>query len=260
MARVRSVAVTLALLAFGWACGGSLREVGDACFEGDSSECEHAADLVGEPRDWTFLAELCRRGDTPTCMRLAFRAERAGDYHAARTQYEAGCEQGERMACRWLGYLVWSGALREDASLSRHADWWRSLGQPTTTQNPEPMSAQVGTDGGVIRGQLDRVVIQEVIRSGRKHVRECYVRDLMETRLETGEQTEGRLEVHLVIDSTGAVSSVTVEEDDLGRPAVSRCVAAVVGAMGFPEPRNGGSVNVIYPFVFSVPPEEPEDP
>ena len=98
-----------------------------------------------------------------------------------------------------------------------------------------------------IRGQLDREIIQRVIREHRREIRACY-----EGELQANPDLEGRVLVAFVISPDGAVASASVSETTLGSSAVEDCVVRRVRRWRFPEPRGGGIVRVSYPFVFSA--------
>lgn len=97
-----------------------------------------------------------------------------------------------------------------------------------------------------IRGQLDREIIQRVIRQHRREVRTCY-----ESQLQANPDLSGRVIVAFVIDPTGAVAGADIGSSTLGNSAVEQCLRTRVTRWRFPEPRGGGIVRVSYPFVFT---------
>lgn len=97
-----------------------------------------------------------------------------------------------------------------------------------------------------VRGQLDRDIIQRVIREHRREIRACY-----EGELQRDTSLEGRVLVGFVISPDGAVAGARITESSLNNSTVEDCVARRVRQWRFPEPRGGGTVNVNYPFVFS---------
>jgi TonB family protein len=112
----------------------------------------------------------------------------------------------------------------------------REARQPTVSlQNP------------TIEGQLDREIIQRVIREHRREVRACY-----EEALQRDADLEGRVVVAFLIAPSGRVAAANVAESTLRSDEVETCLTRRVRQWRFPEPRGGGSVNVNYPFVFSA--------
>lgn len=105
-------------------------------------------------------------------------------------------------------------------------------------------TVQVGN--AEIRGQLDREIIQRVVREHRREIRACY-----EAELQRNPNLEGRVSIEWVISPDGAVASSRIENTTLNSSAVEQCVAQRILRWRFPEPRGGGIVRVTYPFIFS---------
>jgi len=97
-----------------------------------------------------------------------------------------------------------------------------------------------------IRGQLDRDIIQRVVREHRREIRACY-----EAELQRNPDLEGRVSMAWIIAPDGTVSASRVESSSLNSNAVEECMARRIRQWRFPEPLGGGIVNVTYPFVFS---------
>ena len=119
-------------------------------------------------------------------------------------------------------------------------------GTMTTLTEREARQPTVSMQRPEISGQLDREIIQRVIREHRREIRACY-----EGELQRDPDLEGRVVVGFVISSDGQVAGSRISESTLGNSAVEDCVARRVRQWRFPEPRGGGTVNVNYPFVFS---------
>lgn len=110
------------------------------------------------------------------------------------------------------------------------------------------LAAPVRTDGDpVVFGQIDRGIIQRVIREHRREIRTCY-----ESELQRDHSLEGRMVVAFVISSDGTVAGSRISDSTLGNSTVEECVAGRVRQWRFPAPDGGGSVNVSYPFVFGL--------
>ena len=61
----------------------------------------------------------------------------------------------------------------------------------------------------------------------------------------------GKLVVKFVIAPDGTVSSATTKSTTMNNSSVESCINSRFMRFQFPEPKNGGSVTVSYPFVFS---------
>ena len=97
-----------------------------------------------------------------------------------------------------------------------------------------------------IEGQLDRDIIQRVIREHRREIRACYEAELQRTP-----ELEGRVLINFVIAPDGQVAGSRSVESSLNNSTVEDCVVRRIRSWRFPEPRGGGTVNVNYPFVFT---------
>lgn len=97
-----------------------------------------------------------------------------------------------------------------------------------------------------VRGQLDREIIQRVVREHRREVRACY-----EAELQRNPALEGRISIEWVISPSGSVEATRVENSTMNNAEVEGCLARRIRSWRFPEPRGGGTVRVTYPFVFT---------
>lgn len=96
-----------------------------------------------------------------------------------------------------------------------------------------------------VEGQLDREIIERVIRQHRREIRACY-----ESELQRNPSLEGRIVVGFVIDPTGQVARASIGTSTMNNNAVEECIALRVRRWRFPEPKGGGLVRVNYPFTF----------
>ena len=60
----------------------------------------------------------------------------------------------------------------------------------------------------------------------------------------------GRLVLHFRVGPEGAVQAACAREDDLGDPALRRCVVSRLSALRFPAPDPPGHVDAALPLVF----------
>ncbi len=102
-----------------------------------------------------------------------------------------------------------------------------------------------GTTSPVIRGSLDKSVIDRVLKQHINQIRYCY-----EKGLQRDPNLAGKVVVRFVVDRNGTVASVTIKSSTLGDDKVEECILRAMEALVFPQPKGGGVVIVNYPFVF----------
>lgn len=112
---------------------------------------------------------------------------------------------------------------------------------PKTDGNIDLHSKEV-----VLVGNLDKSLIDEVIKRHLSQIRYCYQREL--TR---NPALGGKMVVKFTIAGDGSVSSAGTRSSSIGNAAVEQCVAGRFLRMTFPAPRGGGLAIVSYPFLFS---------
>lgn len=91
-------------------------------------------------------------------------------------------------------------------------------------------------------GQLDRAIIQRVIRRVLKPVDRCFEAELLRNP-----NLAGTVVVRFAIEANGSVSRAVATGVNA---SVSTCVAGVIRRLAFPAPPGGGRVMVSYPFNF----------
>lgn len=96
-----------------------------------------------------------------------------------------------------------------------------------------------------IQGQLDREIIERVIRQHRREIRACYTQ-----QLQRNPDLEGKITVSFVVDMTGNVAKSSVSKSTMNNRDVEKCITLRVRRWRFPEPKGGGVVRVNYPFTF----------
>lgn len=135
---------------------------------------------------------------------------------------------------------------------------------------PAPAAA-VPPDPSRVKGRLDPVIIQRLVRANFGGMKKCY-----EEGLARDPKLQGKLSTRFVIERDGHVSSAmdnhetppadpssgplgehleASRQHDLQEPRfpdakVVECVAARFAALSFPKPE-GGIVTVVYPIVFA---------
>lgn len=87
--------------------------------------------------------------------------------------------------------------------------------------------------------------IESVIKSNLKSIHQCYLQNL-----EGNRGNRGRVTAHWVISPNGRVESAVVKETTLKHAPTEECIVGAIRTWTFPEPRNGSTVKVNYPFSF----------
>jgi len=166
----------------------------------------------------------------------------------------------------------------QDAEAERRAEeaWrrahdrnmWGSAGNPnlrrqTPSQPGEGTGSGVeGDDQGTTRsrlrphlragaprvvGSLDHSQVSRVVRRRMRLIISCYTRELR-----TQPELAGEVTITFVIASDGGVQQSGVASSTLGSPPTERCILNTVRRWRFPEPPDGGTVQVSYPLEFSA--------
>jgi hypothetical protein len=108
---------------------------------------------------------------------------------------------------------------------------------------PPPEAERHAVPPATVHGALDKDVVRRVVRAHIDEVRGCY-----DAALREDAKAAGRVELSLHIDADGKVAHAEAHASTL--PAeVGACVAESAAAWKFPEPGDGQSVAVLYPFV-----------
>ena len=101
--------------------------------------------------------------------------------------------------------------------------------------------------GSKVKGNLDKSVVERVVRRHRAQIKYCYELELMRTP-----GLEGKLVMQWVIGPDGRVRSAKArtEGTTLANPALTRCIINKIRSWAFDKPRGGGVVVVNWPFLF----------
>ena len=108
------------------------------------------------------------------------------------------------------------------------------------------VSGIVKSEAPAVDGALDPSLVSKEVRTRIGAIKACY-----ERALKRNPNLSGKVKVRWTITAAGTVSSVEIEEDNLGDNEVSSCIKGLVIRWRFPAP-SGGSVDVVYPFVFQA--------
>jgi hypothetical protein len=93
-----------------------------------------------------------------------------------------------------------------------------------------------------VGGDLDRSIIRRYIKQNIDKIAYCYEKQLL-----AKPTLGGTVSIQFLIAPNGTVQSAAGAGVD---PEVSGCVAGVIKTIKFPAPKNGGNVQVNYPFNF----------
>lgn len=95
-------------------------------------------------------------------------------------------------------------------------------------------------------GQLDKALIDAVVKRNLAHIRYCYQRELTKNPA-----LQGKITVKFTIANDGSVSSAITKASSMANATVESCINGRFMRMTFPEPKGGGLVIVSYPFFFA---------
>ncbi len=104
----------------------------------------------------------------------------------------------------------------------------------------------MSTGDPIILGQLDKEIIDKVIRQHLAQIRYCYQKELNKNP-----SLSGKVVIKFTIDADGTVSSASTNSSSMNSAVVESCICQRFLRFKFPEPEGGGIVIVTYPFVFS---------
>jgi hypothetical protein len=115
-------------------------------------------------------------------------------------------------------------------------------------------SPQIRMGATTVSGRLPPEVVQRIVRQNFGRFRLCY-----EVGIRKDPKLGGKLTVHFVIDTKGAVSGVTNGGSDLKSTEVIACVLGAFAPLVFPAPESGIAV-VDYPMIFTPATAAPPKP
>lgn len=99
----------------------------------------------------------------------------------------------------------------------------------------------------ILAGNMDRSLIDAVIKRNMNQIRHCYQQQLTMDR-----DLGGKVTIKFVIAKDGSVSRAETKQSTMNNAAVEGCINQRFMKFQFPEPRGGGIVIVSYPFLFSA--------
>ena len=96
-----------------------------------------------------------------------------------------------------------------------------------------------------VTGSLDKRIIQKVVHQHMRELHACYEKELLKNR-----SLAGRIIVMWIIARQGDVSKAFIKESDIKNKNMEKCITNSIKYWRFPPPRDGGIVQVVFPFEF----------
>jgi TonB family protein len=119
-----------------------------------------------------------------------------------------------------------------------------SGGEPGEGRTEKRVRGLVKSEAPAVDGELDPSLVSKEVRVRIGAVKACY-----ERALKRNSKLSGKVKIRWTITAAGTVSAVEIEEDSMGDTEVASCMKGLVRRWRFPAP-SGGSVDVVYPFIF----------
>ena len=112
--------------------------------------------------------------------------------------------------------------------------------EPALKSEPDPARRPT-----TIEGAIDETQIDQAIRENMSSILRCY-----QVQLAATPGIAGEVVFDFTITAEGQVRGVQIADNTMPSAAVAECTADVLQGVVFPEPTDGGTVQVRYPFVF----------
>ncbi len=137
----------------------------------------------------------------------------------------------------------------EGRELNRRTDFKIIKNAAATAGPAEAPAADPKGSEPTISGDIDRRLIQSVIRQHVAAYRACYTAALAKLP-----NLSGKVMLRFTVDAKGVVTESAIASSTMANPAVENCLALVARRMKFP-PMSGAPIHINYPLVF-----QPESP
>lgn len=98
-----------------------------------------------------------------------------------------------------------------------------------------------------IRGELDAQTVQRIIRRGLPGIKWCY-----QERVQANRDLQGKVTLSFVIMPNGTVNNAAVTNSTMNDAALNRCIVDKMSRWRFPQPKDGGMVDVAYPLILKT--------
>jgi TonB family protein len=110
-------------------------------------------------------------------------------------------------------------------------------------------------DNPEVVGNLDKRIIQKVVRQHQRELLTCY-----DSKLEKTAVKEGSFVMNWIISPQGKVEKVSVKESSFAHKELEDCFVHAIELWRFPAPKGGGMVKLTYPFAIEIQKEIPTAP
>jgi outer membrane biosynthesis protein TonB len=122
-------------------------------------------------------------------------------------------------------------------------------GGPSILRGDPPSAAGIVNEHGAVRlrprGRLPEKAVLRIVNANAHEIEQCY-----NASLRREASLRGRLEIEWIVGRIGTVSKTRVLFDDIGSPALQKCVRDAIRRWVFPPP-SGGAALVSFPFQFT---------
>jgi|GEM_PF-1017432 len=121
----------------------------------------------------------------------------------------------------------------------------RDLG-PVDFDN-KPPEPRIVESPARISGELDENTVRQYIRRYLSGIKWCY-----QDRLQSNRKLGGKVTLAFTILPNGSVHEPRAANSSLGDPALDACIATKMARWRFPQPKDGGVVEVAYPLILKT--------
>lgn len=109
---------------------------------------------------------------------------------------------------------------------------------------PEPTLVPLPAN---IRGELDKKTVEAIIRRYLPGIKWCY-----QDRIQANRSLGGKMTLAFSIMPNGTTAEARVSNSSLGDSALEQCIATKMARWKFPQPKDGGVVDVAYPLILKT--------
>ncbi len=112
------------------------------------------------------------------------------------------------------------------------------------------VAIQAGGTEEAFQGSIDKEAVRRRIKHNLNLIRGCYNSELNRLDKSGRRSLEGKVVLKWDIVENGVARNVRVSNSTLGNRAIERCIADRLATIVFPDPPDGTTAEVSYPFVF----------
>ena len=111
-------------------------------------------------------------------------------------------------------------------------------------KKPEPTLVPLPAN---IRGELDKKTVEAIIRRYLPGIKWCY-----QDRIQANRSLGGKMTLAFSIMPNGTTAEARVSNSSLGDATLEQCIATKMSRWKFPQPKDGGVVDVAYPLILKT--------